>query len=51
MSARIVWASNLAPEGIEAGDTESGSLFYDAHMWSSADSVIMWLDGKHTVIN
>lgn len=50
MPARIVWASNWAPEGIQAGDTESGSLFYDAHMWSGANLVIMRLDGKHAVI-
>lgn len=26
------------------------SLFYDAHMWSSIGSVIMWLNGKHAII-
>lgn len=51
LAGRIVRASHSAPEGIQAGDTESRSLFYDAHMWSGADSVIMRLDGKHAVIN
>lgn len=51
MSARVVWAFNLVPEGIRAGDTEGCSLFYDAHMRSGNNSVIMWLDGKHAVIN
>lgn len=50
MAARIAWASNSAPDGIQAGDTDSGSLFYDAHMWFGTDSVIMRLDGKHAVI-
>lgn len=51
MAARVVWAFNSVPEGIRVGDTEGCSLFYDAHMWSGNNSVIMWLDGKHAVIN
>lgn len=39
------------PEGTERTITPLGwSLFYDAHMWSGTDSVILWLDGKHEAI-
>lgn len=34
LAGRIVRVLLSAPEGIRAGDTESRSLFYDAHMWS-----------------
>lgn len=51
MAARVVWSFNSVPEGIRVGDTEGCSLFYDAHMWSGNNSVIMWLDGKHAVTN